>query len=54
MRSIIADSIIREQKMKEFYEKKKRQKCKEKDCTRCQFEKVCTENEEFTIQEEQK
>ena len=46
MRSIIANYIVKEQKMKEFYERQKRQKCKDKECEKCRFDKVCMEEEE--------
>lgn len=44
-RSFIADDIVREYKIKKHYEKLKRQKCKEKECVKCEYESVCEEGE---------
>lgn len=53
MRSIIADSIVKEYKMKKIYERMNRHKCKEKDCERCRFKNVCNENKSLEELEEQ-
>lgn len=44
--SRIADEIIREYKIKEAYKKKTRQKCKEQECRKCIYFKICTDRKE--------
>lgn len=41
--SHIAGEIIRDIKLEKAYRKKKRANCKEKDCSNCQYEYICTE-----------
>ena len=41
--SYIADSIVNEYKRKQYYAKKRREKCKNKKCTECKYIEVCTE-----------
>ena len=41
--SYIAGEIDREYRQKKAYAKKKRANCKEKDCSNCQYEYICTE-----------
>ena len=47
--SRIADEIIREYKMKEAYRKKPRQRCKEQDCKKCIYFKICIDRKENEI-----
>lgn len=44
-RSIIANYIIQEYKLKQAYAKKKRENCKEKQCIECKYFKVCSDIE---------
>ena len=46
--SIIASYIEREYKIKQAYEKKRRAKCKEKPCEKCQYEEICEDRENDT------
>lgn len=41
--SILAGQIIDEYRRKQYYAKKRREKCKDKKCTECKFVSVCTE-----------
>ena len=41
--SYIADSIVNEYNRKQKYAKKRREKCKNKECTECKYIEVCTE-----------
>lgn len=43
--SYIAGEIIRDMKLEEAYRKKKRAKCKEKDCSNCEYSRICSESE---------
>lgn len=47
--SQIADEIVREYKLKKYYENKKRKKCildEKKQCDKCNYSKICIEKEE--------
>lgn len=44
-RSIIANYIMQEYKLKQAYAKKKREKCKEKQCIECKYFNVCSDIE---------
>ena len=37
--------IDRDYKIKKSYEKSKRQKCKEKECVKCQYNRICEDKE---------
>lgn len=41
--SILAGQIIDEYRRKQYYAKKRREKCKDKKCEECKFVSVCTE-----------
>lgn len=43
--SYIADSIVNEYKRKQYYAKRRREKCKDKKCTECKYIDVCTVGE---------
>ena len=45
-RSYNADAIVNEYRRKQYYSKKAREKCKEKECIVCSWNKVCTDVEE--------
>lgn len=47
--SKIADEIMKEYKIKEAYKKKSRQRCKEQDCRKCIYFKICTDRKENEI-----
>lgn len=47
--SRIADEIMKEYKIKEAYKKRSRQRCKEQDCRRCIYFKICTDRKEDEI-----
>lgn len=42
--SRIADEIVEEYKRRKAFEKKQRQKCNNKKCNECRYERICTEN----------
>lgn len=44
-RSIIANYIMQEYKLKQTYAKRKRENCKEKQCVECKYFKVCSDIE---------
>ena len=44
--SKIADEIVREYKLRQAYQKKNRQSCKDKDCNKCIYFKICIIREE--------
>lgn len=48
--SYIATEIDNEYRLKKAYEKSKRQKCKEKDCIKCQYNNVCIDKEIYEKQ----
>ena len=39
--SYIADSIVNEYNRKQYYAKKRREKCKNKKCTECKYIDIC-------------
>lgn len=43
--SYIADSIVNEYNRKQYYAKKRREKCKNKKCTECKYIDICRESE---------
>lgn len=43
--SYIADSIVNEYNRKQYYAKKRREKCKNIKCTECKYIDICTESE---------
>ena len=43
--SYIAAEIDRDYKREQFYKRKKREKCKEKECANCKFFEICTESQ---------
>ncbi len=45
-RSYLADEIDREYRREQFYKRRKRQTCREKDCMKCGFFEVCMEGGE--------
>lgn len=40
--SYIADSIVNEYKRKQYYAKRRREKCRNKKCTECKYIDICT------------
>ena len=44
--SYIASYIDREYRTQKMYEKRKRANCKEKDCSKCQYEQICEDKDE--------
>lgn len=42
-RSIIADYIDKEYRLKQSYQKKQRQNCKDKKCDECKYFNICVE-----------
>ena len=44
--SKIAMYIERDYKIQQAYERKKRASCKEKECEKCQYERLCEDKEE--------
>lgn len=45
-RSIIADYIDKEYRLKQSYQKKQRQNCKDKKCDECKYFNICVERVE--------
>lgn len=43
--SIIAGHIDREYRARKAYENRKRVNCKEKECNKCQYERICEDRE---------
>ena len=43
--SYIADSIVNEYNRKQYYAKKRREKCKDIKCTECKYIDICTKSE---------
>ena len=43
--SIIANQIMQDYWREKYYKNKKRKACKQMDCKKCQFFKICTESE---------
>lgn len=42
--SYIADSIVNEYKRKQYYAKRRREKCKNKKCAECKYIDICLES----------
>lgn len=43
--SYIAANIVRENRIKKAFKKKKRVNCKEIDCNKCYFQNICEDKE---------
>ena len=50
--SYIAGEIMREYKQRKAFEKKQRAKCKEKECDKCEYSRICSEKNEGIEKEE--
>ena len=50
--SYIAGEIIRDMKIEEAYRKKQRANCKEKECSNCEYSRICSEKNEGTERDE--
>lgn len=43
--SVLAGQIMNEYRQKQYYAKRRRQKCKDKQCERCKYSDVCIGSE---------
>jgi radical SAM protein with 4Fe4S-binding SPASM domain len=50
--SYIAGEIMREYKQRKAFEKKQRANCKEKECSNCEYSRICSEKNEGTERDE--